>query len=86
MQRDGKELAIALDTKDGKELWATPLGPAYKNQFGNGPRSTPTVEVAATAVDGVRERFRLRLGEPEAVWHFDSLLEHVFRTPRAAVA
>ena len=44
------------------------------------------VELAATAVDGVRERFRLRLGEPEAVWHLDSLLEHVFRVPRAAVA
>lgn len=44
------------------------------------------VDLAATAVDGVRERFRLRLAEPEAVWHFDSLLEHVFRAPRAAVA
>ena len=44
------------------------------------------VEVAATAVDGVRERFRLRLGEPEAVWHFDSLLQHVFRTRRALAA
>lgn len=44
------------------------------------------MEVAATAVDGVRERFRLRLGEPEAVWHFDALLQHVFRTRRAAVA
>jgi hypothetical protein len=41
------------------------------------------VEVAATAVDGVRERFRLRLGEPEAVSHFDSRLQHVFRTSRA---
>jgi hypothetical protein len=46
----------------------------------------PAVEMAATAVDGVRERFRLRLGEPEAVWHFDSLLQHVFRTPKAAAA
>lgn len=44
------------------------------------------VDVAATAVDGVRERFRLRLADPDAVWHLDSLLEHVFRTPRAAVA
>ena len=44
------------------------------------------VELAATAVDGVRERFRLRLAEPEAVWRFDSHLEHVFRAPRAAVA
>jgi len=46
----------------------------------------PAVEVAATAVDGVRERFRLRLGEPETVWHFDALLEHVFRAPRPAIA
>ena len=45
----------------------------------------PAVEVAATAVDGVRERFRMRLGEPEAVWHFESLLQHVFR-PRAAIS
>ena len=40
------------------------------------------VEMAATAVDGVRERFRMRLGEPERVWHFDELLNHVFRDRR----
>jgi hypothetical protein len=40
------------------------------------------VEIAATAVDGVRERFRMRLGEPEQVWHFDDLLTHVFRDQR----
>jgi hypothetical protein len=44
------------------------------------------VEVAATAVDGVRERFRLRLTDADAVWHFDSLLQHVFRPARAAAA
>ncbi len=44
------------------------------------------IEVAATAVDGVRERFRLRLSEPEAVLRSDSLLQQVFRSPRPAVA
>jgi hypothetical protein len=44
------------------------------------------VEVAATAVDGVRERFRMRLGEPEQVWHFDELLKHVFRDRRPSVS
>lgn len=40
-----KEVAIALDTKDGKELWAVPLGePTYDKQGGDGPRSTPTVD------------------------------------------
>jgi hypothetical protein len=37
------------------------------------------VEMAATAVDGVRERFRMRLGEPEQVWRFDELFTQVFR-------
>jgi len=45
------------------------------------------LEVAATAVDGVRERFRLRLGQPEAVSHCDALLQSVFRgASRAAAA
>jgi hypothetical protein len=44
------------------------------------------VEVAATAVDGVRERFRMRLGRPEQVWHFDALFKHVFTERRRTVA
>jgi hypothetical protein len=44
------------------------------------------VEVAATAVDGVRERFLMRLAEPEQVWHFDELLKHVFRERRRSVS
>jgi hypothetical protein len=41
-----------------------------------------TVDVTATAVDGVREQFRMRLGHPQAVTRFDTLLQGVFR-PRA---
>ena len=37
------------------------------------------VELAATAVDGVRERFRIRLSAPAQVWQVDRLLKHVFR-------
>jgi hypothetical protein len=37
------------------------------------------MEVAATAVDGVRERFWMRLADPQQVVHFDALLRHVFR-------
>ena len=43
------------------------------------------IEVAATAVDGVRERFRIRLAEPDAVWHVDGLLRNVFHRQAAAV-
>jgi hypothetical protein len=41
-----------------------------------------TMEVSATAVDGVRERFRMRLGQPETVWHYDALLRHAFHGRR----
>lgn len=42
--RGDTELLIALDTKTGKELWATPVGPMLKNGWGDGPRATPTVD------------------------------------------
>src|SRR5438105_4849829 len=44
VQRDGKEIVLALDAVKGIELWATPLAAAYMNKFGNGPRSTPSIE------------------------------------------
>ena len=44
------------------------------------------VDIAATAVDGVRERFRMRLAEPDQVWHFDGMLKHVFRDRRTPAA
>jgi len=42
--RDGAEFVIALDEKDGSELWAFQNGPGYTNQFGDGPRATPTID------------------------------------------
>lgn len=44
VQRGKDEMVIALDAATGKELWATPVGPAFKNQYGDGPRATPAVE------------------------------------------
>lgn len=42
---EDKEVAIALDAKTGKELWAVALGKAtFDKQGGDGPRSTPTVD------------------------------------------
>jgi hypothetical protein len=39
-----------------------------------------TVELAADAVDGVRERFLLRVPRPGQVWDLDELLQRVFRS------
>ncbi len=40
--------------------------------------SRPALEMAATAVDGVRERFRVRFADTESVWLFESKLREVF--------
>ncbi|GLZ00306.1 hypothetical protein [Actinoplanes sp. NBRC 103695] len=43
-----------------------------------------TIEVCATAVDGVRERFQMRVPDAEHVWHLDGLLKQVFTESRLA--
>jgi len=42
--RSGGEHVVALDAKSGNELWSHRLDDLFKNRFGNGPRSTPTVD------------------------------------------
>ena len=39
----GTEYTAAFDVETGRELWRAEMGPAFMGQFGNGPRSTPTV-------------------------------------------
>ena len=41
------EIVIALDEKTGKQLWTAPIGPVFTfkgNKWGDGPRSTPTID------------------------------------------
>ena len=42
--RAEREFIIAFDIANGKEVWATPHGGAYRNNRGDGPRGTPTVD------------------------------------------
>jgi len=54
-QRDGKQYLIALDEQTGKKLWEIAHGAAYRNNRGDGPRGTPTIDgdrVYALAADG----------------------------------
>ncbi len=41
--RDGQELLLAFYVSDGSEKWSTPLSDKLNNDWGDGPRSTPTV-------------------------------------------
>ncbi len=42
------------------------------------------IGLAATAVDGVRERFWMRVTDADQLWHRDALLNHVFRSRSGA--
>jgi len=41
--RNGKEILLALDANTGKEKGAVAMAPILSNNWGNGPRGTPTV-------------------------------------------
>ncbi len=52
--REGQatEFAAAFDAASGKEIWRTPIGKRFDDTFGNGPRSTPTVQAGKVYVLG----------------------------------
>jgi outer membrane protein assembly factor BamB len=41
--REGTEFLLAFDLKDGKEVWSAEIGALLRNNWGDGPRGTPTV-------------------------------------------
>jgi len=41
---DGREFVICINTEDGSEIWKTPFADTYENNWGDGPRATPTVD------------------------------------------
>jgi outer membrane protein assembly factor BamB len=44
VQHDDNEYVLTLDAVKGTKLWETKIGEGYKCSFGDGPRSTPTIE------------------------------------------
>jgi outer membrane protein assembly factor BamB len=42
--RGGTEYVMAFDAATGKKLWEVPNGTRFRNEQGDGPRGTPTVE------------------------------------------
>jgi outer membrane protein assembly factor BamB len=70
--RGDQEVVWALSEKDGKELWATPLGAAFKQfmpQSKEGPGCTPTVDGDRLYVLGMGGRLACLTGKNgEIVW------------------
>jgi outer membrane protein assembly factor BamB len=67
-----KEYTLCLGTKDGREVWRTPLpsgNGGYTTDWGSGPRSTPTVEDGFVYTLGARGDLAcLRAADGKQVW------------------
>ncbi len=74
--RDVVEYVIAVDVKTGKEKWAVETGALLSNKWGDGPRSTPTVDNGKVyAMSGKGNLVCLNAADGKEVWRvtMDSL-------------
>lgn len=73
--RDGdREFIIAFDIANGKEVWATPHGSAFRNDRGDGPRGTPTIDGDRLyALGGSGDLSSLDLKTGKIVWTMNVL-------------
>ena len=74
--RGDREFIVAFDVATGKEAWATAHGAAFRNDRGDGPRGTPTVDgdrVYALGGNGDLTALEARTGK--IVWSKNVLRE-----------
>jgi outer membrane protein assembly factor BamB len=76
VQRGKDELVLALDAGTGQELWKVRCGPAYTNDFGNGPRATPAIDGKRVYVQAASGPFLcLDLEKGDILWQHHLLKE-----------
>lgn len=79
--RGEREFVVAFDVATGKEAWATAHGAAFRNDRGDGPRGTPTIDgdrVYALGGGGDLSALDARTGR--LIWNKNLLKE--FRGPQ----
>jgi outer membrane protein assembly factor BamB len=81
------ETAFRLRESDGEVVWRVPLGPVFPETFGNGPRSTPTVEGDVVYVLSATGRLHaLKTKDGARLWELDLVKELGGRTPNRGFA
>jgi outer membrane protein assembly factor BamB len=83
--RGADEIVWALSEKDGKELWVTPLGPAFQqraSQGKEGPGCTPTVDGERLYVEGLAGNVAcLQVKDGKIIWQISMTEAFGGRTP-----
>ena len=78
-----KEYAVAIDPETGQEIWRTPMGEQFDDNFGNGPRSTPAVDGDLVYVLSSRGQFAaLSIDDGKKVWEVDFPVTFESQVPR----
>ncbi|HUR44638.1 MAG TPA: PQQ-binding-like beta-propeller repeat protein [Candidatus Saccharimonadales bacterium] len=68
-ERDGKEIAHALKTTDGSEVWQQEYTESFGDEWGTGPRATPIIDGVRIYVQGCNGEFRvLQLKDGKEIW------------------
>jgi outer membrane protein assembly factor BamB len=67
--RDNNECVIALDANTGKELWVSKIGGQLENDWGVGPRGTPTVDGDRVyALSGKGDLACINIADSKVTW------------------
>ncbi len=67
--KDGQEIAHAVDAATGRELWNTKIYSSHKDGFGIGPRCTPVVDGDRVYVQSAKGEFQcLGVAEGKVRW------------------
>jgi outer membrane protein assembly factor BamB len=84
--RGEEEIVWALSEKDGSEIWATPLGPAFRqraSQGKEGPGCTPTVDGERLYVEGLGGNVAcLQVKDGKIIWQISMTEKFGGRAPR----
>lgn len=88
MATDGADgVALALDPRTGATIWRTRVGQAFENSFGDGPRTTPTVDGSTVFVVSADAQLMALATDDGAVrWHVDLATLHDGGVPRFGYA
>ncbi len=81
------EMAYRLREANGEVVWRVPLGPIFPETFGNGPRSTPTVDGDVVYVLSATGRLHaLKIKDGSRLWELDLVKELGSTTPNRGFA